>query len=576
MEEVREANDIVEVISSHLPLKKSGKNYKSLCPFHSEKTASFIVNPERQIFHCFGCQTGGNVFTFVMKMENLTFPESVAFLAEKAGIKLEWEEGAEEKKNLRRQLLSVNNAAATHFHHNLKRTKIAIDYLMRRGITESSIKRFKLGYAQKAHDALKKELKSQGFSEEILFKSGLLRLSEEKDFYYDYFRDRIIFPIQNTAGECIAFGGRVLDESVMPKYLNSPESLLYHKSRVLYGLSLAKEAIGKEKKAIIVEGYLDLIQASQGGIENVVAPLGTALTSEHIRLLKRYTENIVLSPDSDEAGHISACRVLELLLEEGLRTKVVALPQGDDPDRYITEKGAEHFKAMIDKALDPFEYKLRLLSLKVDAASIEGKLIIAEELLALVAKLPNTIERSEYLKRLAKRMNLEEEDLKSELKKILAGKTLSLKSSAVEGKGSLVRAQEILIRFSLDGRKDLEKIAGLVSPAGFTGVHQKIFDKILWLSKKIEKIAPSDLISSLGDDLTAGEVISSILLEKEKFSPGMKEKVIEDCVKRVRKERIEKRLRSLKDLIKEAEGRGELDVRLLAEYQHFSKLKTKE
>ncbi|MCK4244351.1 MAG: DNA primase [Candidatus Omnitrophica bacterium] len=577
LEEVREANDIVEVISSHLPLKKSGKNYKSLCPFHSEKTASFIVNPEKQIFHCFGCSAGGNIFTFVMKMENLTFPESVTFLAEKAGIKLEWEKGSEEKKNLRRELIRVNNAAVTYFHHNLTRTKRAIEYLARRGITESSIKRFKLGYAQKAPDALKKGLKVQGFSEELLLKAGLLRLSEEKDFYYDYFRDRIIFPIQNTAGECLAFGGRVLDESVMPKYLNSPESPIYHKGRVLYGLSLAKETISKKKRAIIVEGYLDLIKTSQGGIENIVAPLGTALTIEHIRLLKRYTENVVLSPDSDEAGHISACRSLELLLEEGLRTKVVFLPEGYDPDRYITEKGAENFQTLIDKAPDPFDYKMRLLSLKVDATSIEGKLIIAEELLALVAKLDNTIERSEYLKRLAERMNLDEEDLKSELKKILAGRTHSLKSLTVEGRGSLVRAQEILIRFSLEKREALEKTLSLISPTDFTGIYQKIFDKILWLSRKDEKIAPSELISSLGDDLEAGEVISSILLESatEPMAEGMKEKMIEDCVRRIRKERIEKRLESLKDLIKEAESRGELDARLLAEYQHFSKLKNR-
>ena len=575
IEEVREASDVVEVISSYLPLKKIGNNYKCLCPFHSEKTPSFIVNPEKQIFHCFGCQTGGNVFTFVMKMENLTFPESIAFLAEKAGIKVESEKGSEEKKNLRRTLLGANNAAADYFHHNLTRTKKVTDYLAKRGINETSIKKFKLGYAQNSPDALKNSLKKEGFTEDVLFKSGLLRLSEEKDFYYDYFRNRIIFPIFNPRGECLAFGGRVLEDAAMPKYLNSSESFLYHKGKVLYGLSLAKEAINKEKNVIIVEGYFDLIKVSQAGLKNVVAPLGTALTLEHVRLLRRWTENIVLCPDGDAAGGASACRGLELLLEEGLKVKVMVIPEGYDPDSYITEKGMRSFQALLADALDPFDYKMGLLAQKNDINTIEGKLLIAEGLLALIAKLDNRLERAEYLKRLAGKMKLDEDDLKTELRKILVGKPRFPKAvveRTTENKNGAIRAQEILICFSLEERETLEKVAGLLSPDDFTGTYRKIFEKLLHLSQKTGNVTASDLISSLGDELDAGEIISSLLLKREEFSPEMKEKMVDDCIRKLKKEKVEKKLEYLKDRIKEGESKGNVDLELLAEYQHFSKL----
>jgi len=575
IKEVREASDVVEVISSYLPLKKTGSNYKCLCPFHSEKTPSFIVNPERQIFHCFGCQTGGNVFTFVMKMENITFPESVIFLAEKAGIRVESAEGSEEKKNLRRTLLGANNAAVDYFHHNLTRTKKVTDYLAKRGINESSIKKFKLGYAQNSPDALKNALKKEGFTEDVLFKSGLLRYSEEKDFYYDYFRNRIIFPIFNPRGECLAFGGRVLEDTAMPKYLNSSESFLYHKGKVLYGLSLAKEAINRAQRVIIVEGYFDLIKVSQAGLKNVVAPLGTALTLEHIRLLRRWTENIVLCPDGDAAGGASACRGLELLLEEGLKVKVMVIPEGYDPDSYISEKGVESFQALLAHALDPFDYKMGLLAQKNDINTIDGKLLIAEELLALIAKLDNRLERAEYLKRLAGKMKLDEDDLKTELRKILVGKPRFLKAvveNATENKNGAIRAQEILIRFSLEEREILEKVTGLLSPDDFTGIYRKIFDKLLHLFQKTGKVTPSDLISSLGDELEAGEIISSLLLKREEFSPQMKGKMVDDCIRKLKKGKVEKKLEYLKDLIKEEESRGEVNTELLAEYQHFSKL----
>ena len=574
IEEVREASDIVEVISSYLPLKKTGSNYKSLCPFHSEKTPSFVVSPERQIFHCFGCQAGGNVFSFIMKMENLTFPESVSFLAEKAGIKLETEKGSEGKRNLRRTLLGANDAAVDYFHHNLIITKKAMDYLVKRKINATSIKKFKLGYAPNSPDALKNVLKKEGFAEEILFKSGLLRHAEEKDFYYDYFRNRIIFPIFNPRGECLAFGGRVLEDA-MPKYLNSSESSLYHKGSVLYGLSLAKEAINKEKRVIVVEGYFDLIMLFQAGLKNVVAPLGTALTVEHIRLLRRWTENIVLCPDGDEAGTKSACRDIELLLEEGLKAKVMVLPEGYDPDSYITEKGVENFRKLLAEAPDPFDYKMMILAQKNDANTIEGKLLITEEVLGLIAKLDNSLERAEYLQRLARKMKVDEENLRIELRKISVGKPHTLKmtlQNTAENKKGIIKAQEILIHFSLEETEILKKIVALLSADDFTGIYRTIFEKLLYLSQKMGKVTPSDLISSLGDELKAGEIISALLLKNEEFSPEMKEKMVDDCIRKLKKEKVEKKLQSLKEIIKEEESRGEVNAELLAEYQHFSKL----
>src|SRR6266480_6334204 len=356
LEQIRAASDIVEVIGSYLPLKRAGANFVTLCPFHKEKTASFNVHPHRQIFHCFGCHKGGDVFTFVQEYENVSFPEAVHRLAERARIPLEFanDPGAQKHRFLKETLLQIHEQITHRWQTALAQEaagQIARDYLKQRGVSDEAVKLFRLGYAPDAWDDTVNWAKNKGYELPVVEQAGLVLRKEGGDHYYDRFRGRLIFPIGDEQGRVIGFSGRILtgDEKTA-KYVNSPETPIFTKGKVFYGLDKSKRAILDAGFAVICEGQLDLIACFMGGVQQVVAPQGTAFTAEHARILKRYVDEVVLCFDSDTAGQAAAVRVLDSLLASGLAVRVATLPAPHDPDSFIKESGEDAFRELLAKA----------------------------------------------------------------------------------------------------------------------------------------------------------------------------------------------------------------------------------
>ncbi len=417
LEQVRGANPIYDVVSDYVSLKKSGRNYMGLCPFHGEKTPSFTVNQERQIFHCFGCGEGGNVIGFVMKREGLSFPEAVRFLAARRGISLpEYSPGRPEEKGLKERLLAANAAAAGCFKANLlgPAGRQALAYLERRSITTATREEFMIGWAVPGRDVLYRELTRKGFTQQELLQAGLVA-QREAGGVVDRFRGRVVFPIHDVAGRLVAFGGRLLAEGE-PKYLNSPETPLYHKSGILYGLNRAKDAIRREGVGVIVEGYFDLITASQAGVKNVVATSGTALTDGHAELMRRFAERWIVVFDGDAAGIRAAKRSLEVFAAHGLFARGVLLPDGADPDSYIRAQGAEAFRGLLEKAEDLMDFFLRRTVQEHRLDTIEGKVAAVREAVPLLAKVRDRVAQADYLARAAQRLGVKEEVLWSEVR----------------------------------------------------------------------------------------------------------------------------------------------------------------
>ena len=408
LEEIKYKIDIVEFLSDYVQLKKSGQNYKGLCPFHSEKTPSFMVSQAKQIFHCFGCGVGGDVISFLMKHENLSFSEAIRYAAKKAGIKItDFNFDKDDFSKNRENIIRINNEAMKFFIKNLSSSEAAKVYLKNRDINEESIDKFCVGYATDERDALLKYMKKIGYADSLIKDAGLV-VSAERG-YRDIFRGRIIFPIFNLQNDVIAFGGRVMDNS-MPKYLNSPETGVFKKGETLFAINLSKEGIRKKAYAIIVEGYLDAIMCHQYGFNNTVAPLGTALTLRHLHRLRLLTNKIVLVFDSDEAGISAARRSLSILCESDFRARVLLLPEGEDPDSFLRKNGSQPFKKMLSHTISMIEFLLN--------KSKEDRIDNAREALGMIATMKDLIIADEMLRELADRSRINESVLRSELKKI--------------------------------------------------------------------------------------------------------------------------------------------------------------
>lgn len=363
LDDIKSRLDIVELVSDYIELKKAGQNYRANCPFHAEKTPSFMVSQSKQIFHCFGCGAGGDIFGFVMKYENLNFQEALKMLAKKAGVQLSgyrFEDGLTERKE---RLYVIQKEALNTFTGNLKKSKTARAYLDKRGVSQEMVEAFSLGYADRGRKVLYDRLRAKGFDDLLITQSGLIFTGESG--LHDVFKNRIMFPIFNIQGDAVAFGGRVIDDS-MPKYLNSPETLLFKKSETLYGLNVAKDEIRKKGYVMITEGYLDVIMCRQNGFLNVVAPLGTALTTGHLQKLGRFTKKVLLVFDSDAAGIAAAKRSLSILYEHGFRSKVLLLPEGDDPDSFLRKNGSRAFQIKLSKSESMVDFILRLKGDKPD------------------------------------------------------------------------------------------------------------------------------------------------------------------------------------------------------------------
>src|SRR3989344_3685874 len=417
--------DIVETISSYIPLKRMGRSFRAACPFHHEKTPSFIVNPDKQIFHCFGCGVGGNVVNFVMKQERMEFPEAVRFLAQKVNVSIPGDETpqAHHANNIRQAILRVNALAAGFFHKILLADKSAAakntrKYLKSQAIDLDAVRVFQLGFAPNQWDALLTHLKQEGISLRLMEKAGLIIPRENGQGYYDRFRNRIVFPIFDTRAHCRAFGARVLESAEGAKYLNSPETIIYTKGHHLYGFHLAKQAIAAEDCVVIVEGYVDCLIPYQAGVRNIVASLGTALTVDQIRLLRRYTPRVVMLFDMDPAGEAAMMRSLDTLIEEGLEVRVATLTDGEDPDSFVRRQGVDNFRNRIAAAQTIFDYKLDVLTRRHGMQTADAKAQIAAAMLPTICRFPNELIKAEYLKGLARALDVSEAALAKEYQKV--------------------------------------------------------------------------------------------------------------------------------------------------------------
>ncbi len=433
--QIRSASDIVDIIGAAIPLKRAGANFTALCPFHKEKSPSFNVNPHRQIFHCFGCHKGGDVFTFVREYENLSFMEAVKRLADRANIPLEFDNqpGQQQARHLKESLLQMHEQIAQRWQVALTNDaagQLARDYLAKRGVSEEAIKLFRLGYAPEAWDDTVNWAKSKGYELPIVEQGGLIIRKEETDRYYDRFRGRLMFPICDEQGRIIGFSGRILtgDEKTA-KYVNSPETPIFTKGKVFFGLDKSKRAILDAGFVIVCEGQLDLIACFMAGVKNIVAPQGTAFTPDHARMLKRYVEEVVLCFDSDSAGQNAAVRVQDSLLMAGLAVRVATVPKPHDPDSFIKEFGGEAFQQLIDSAEGFFDFYLNRLCATNDVQTDKGRLAVVKDMAEAVNKAGSAVLLDTYAQKTGMRLSVSPESVRAEFKKASRNKPMADESS---------------------------------------------------------------------------------------------------------------------------------------------------
>lgn len=575
IDQVQDRVDIIEVIGSFIPLKKAGRNYKASCPFHHEKTASFMVSQEKQIFHCFGCGCGGNVFNFLMKYERLEFPEAVRILAQKAGVAIPQEAGySKGEDSLSNKLYAANESAAVFFQENLKEDKRARAYLAQRGLSEETIKTFRLGFGGSAWEGLLNFSIKAGITPDILEKAGLA-IRKGDGGHFDRFRNRITFPILDMKSRILGFGGRVfLDQpsaekaADLPKYMNSPETPVYNKGRNLYGLNLSWKYIRDADQVIIVEGYLDLMLPFQAGIKNIAASLGTSLTEDQIRLLGRYTKNAVIIFDPDKAGELATLRSLDLLVQEDFRIGVVRLTEGYDPDSFVRKYGSGEFKKRIDAAKTLFDYKLSVLVSRYDKSTLEGKAKIVGEMLPTLSKVPNAVLKSGYIKSLADNLSIDEDSVRQELKKVRNSPAMQQDDDIK--KDVPVRqcrqSEKVLAGLLIDDNSCIKMVRESLSPEDFKDPAIKNIIEILFKynDEESKTITPGKLISHL-EDAEAHRFIPELVDCVEAVID--RQKTLTDCIMKIKQDNLKDKLNRLQIEIALAQNRADEDriTRLISE-----------
>ncbi len=576
--EIRDRADIVEVVTSYLPLKRSGANHQGLCPFHAEKTPSFNVNAPRQIFHCFGCGEGGNVFSFLMRMEGIPFPEAVRRLGDRVGIEVAEQSLSPEEVRRREEadlLCRINETACDYFQGILLKGKEgapARRYLRKRGMDAETVRAFRLGFAPERGESLGRYLEQKGFDSKQIKKTGLVRERREGSGDYDLFRRRLLFPIADLQGRTVAFGGRVLDDG-LPKYLNSPESPVYHKGNILYGLHLARESMRQTGEGMVVEGYFDLLALHRAGFQNVVATCGTALTPDHARLLKRYCDRLLLLFDQDAAGRRATFRAMEVLIGEGLSAAVITLDANEDPDSFLVNRGNEAFRERLEGARPAMEVFMET-ALASRGEGAEERARGVEEVLEKLKLLRSDIERNLYLKKLATLTGLEQELLQRQLRP--SGKTSrsqNVPSAAppqaprsvlleTSASGSAIKAQDLLLRMMTD-MEIRKKVAAEGVERLFVEEDRKV------LAERVLNLGEEEAHSLFDFDkhLSEGQktILGRILVQNEDLFTEQPERILADCRQAVEKELLKKRIHELDALIGEAERNG--DSRQQAAYQ---------
>ncbi|MDD6796876.1 MAG: DNA primase [Clostridia bacterium] len=556
IEEVRSRNDIVDVISGYVKLKKSGSNYFGLCPFHNEKSGSFSVSPVKQMYYCFGCGAGGNVITFIMEYENYSFMEAVKFLADRVGIELpEVEESAEDRRNrdIKSQLLEINKLAAVYFFHQLKSQNgsVAMNYLKKRELSDETIQRFGLGYSSMYSDDLYKYMKSKGYKDDILKETGLFTYDGNK--VTDKFWNRVMFPIMDMNNRVIGFGGRVMGDG-KPKYLNSPETKLFDKSRNLYGLNFARTS--RKPNIIICEGYMDVISLHQAGFNQAVASLGTALTPGQASLMKRYTDQVLITYDSDGAGVKAALRAIPILKEAGLTTKVINMKPYKDPDEFIKGMGAEAFQERINNAQNSFMYEIEALEKNFDLQDPESKTKFFTEVSKKIVEFQEELERNNYIEAVASKYMISMDALRKMVGNY--GNKIGLvkenvkpvtPSSKKEKEDGTSQAQKILLTWLSQDLSLFPKVAKFVTPDDF--VEEPFHEVAVKLYAQLEegRLNPASIISTFDNEEEQRKVASIFSRElAEELSDMERARALNQTVQKIKKNSLDVRSRNVTDM----------------------------
>lgn len=565
LSEIRDRISIASFIGERIPLKRAGRNMKGLCPFHNEKTSSFMVSDDKGIYHCFGCGEGGDIFRFVMKFDGIDFAESVKFLAGRTGIELpketydpkqkDKEDAALQKK---RYAFRINEIARDYFHGLLVEQNsgaAARSYLEGRGIKKEFFTQLFLGFADNNWEGLAAHLKKKGAPLDLAAELGLVK-QRDGGGYYDFFRNRIIFPIVSPRGEILGFGGREFGEETGAKYLNSPDSIIYHKSNCLYGLDRAKDAIRSEDRAVFVEGYMDQVMLAQNGIINAVAPLGTALTTGHLKLISRQTRNLVVVFDGDEAGKRATMRSLEIFLEIGLSPRVAPLPAGEDPDTLVRKEGEKKFRKRIEDAVSLFEYFVDQV-IGDEGSDASGRVAASGRIVPILKLVSDPTERSIYRRYAAQRLNVDEKSLE---KSIGFGTGELVKQKKFDKTNLYIRNAERLLIESLLGKPEIaEAVFTKISPEDFEDDWYKTIAAIL-LSRWREEgtLNMGELIESLSDLELASELRKMSI---ENSSPDENEikELVGDCIIKLKERPKILRLATINDEIRQAEMTGDED-----------------
>lgn len=568
IEEIKNSNDIVDVISQYVNLKRSGRNFFGLCPFHKEKSPSFSVSPDKQIFHCFGCGAGGNVIHFISKIENADFKEAIGILANRAGIELPTLNNYENNKTalLKSKVYEINQIAAEFYHQNLYKptSKIGQEYIKKRKLDNRTLKSFLIGYSGN-FDELYRILKQKGFTEEEILASSLVNKTDDGK-YIDRFRKRVMFPIQDTRNKVIAFGGRVTDDS-KPKYINSPENIVYSKGRHLFGLNVAKR--GELKNIIIVEGYMDAISLYQRGITNVVASLGTALTEAQGRLLRRYSERVTIGYDSDGAGQAATLRGLEILQNIGCDVRILQISCAKDPDEYVIKYGPERFLKCVEQAISLVEFKVKMLKQSLNLDNINDKIKFLNQVAKILSNVTNSIERELYVEKIANEYNVSKEAIYGEVNKLIYAKNTGektlekpivkkeIKKEKQEIDSSTTKRENLIIYLLINyPQESYKKIKSVISENDMKlEENQKILKKMY---EEIEKGNINIDILNYFEEQNIIDHISGIM--SYDFEISDLNKCIEDVVNTYEKDKLINRRQEILDIIKNGQGFSEEEL----------------
>jgi DNA primase len=527
-EEIRRRTEILALVGAHAALKKSGRYFKALCPFHQEKTPSFHVDPERGLFHCFGCGAGGDVFDFIMRTANLTFVEAAQELARRAGVQIDTSPDAARRASEREQILRALDGAREYFRAMLGKSKKARDYLTRRGVGDDIVSRFSLGYAPPGWDGLLTALGARQYAPRVLEQAGLIAARQSGDGYFDMFRDRLMFPIADLQDRVVAFGGRALDDAE-PRYLNSRETPAFAKGRILYALGQAREAIREQGEALVVEGYMDALACHQFGFTHAVASLGTALTAEQVALLRRFAPRVVLVYDSDAAGESATERGLMLTEEAELGARVAVLPAGEDPDSFLRKHGDEAFRSLVAGAVPTFEYRVQVAVRRHDPGTREGRIALIDEVLTVIQSVANPVRAAEYVRALAERFDLPEEVLRQRLRtRKRSGPVPPAETPApvLHSDRAREEAERLLLHLMVQEPERRAGIGCSLRPESFTNPMHRALAAELFAAPEA---GVGELREGLGDE--AAQLLMRLAFETPPVTERAKDRAVDDAVR---------------------------------------------